>query len=118
MSLTPDPFLLQAHRVDASRLPDNRAVHVGGNVEQKQPRAHRCTGWTCHHALACPDKHCPGHPSKLEQRLQQAGKPHPYKLAALINWLIVVGCMLTLSVLSVPELREAAAQAIGQFIAR
>ena len=40
MSRTPDPFLLQAHRVDATRLPDNRAVHVGGNVEQRRQAPH------------------------------------------------------------------------------
>lgn len=94
MSLTPDPFLLQVHRVDASRLPDDRAVQVGGDVEQIKRHA----GDLATEAMV--------------------STPQPYKLAALVDWLVVCGCMLTLAVLSVPELREAAAQAIGQFIAR
>lgn len=94
MSRTPDPFLLQAHRVDASRLPDDRAVQVGGDVEQIKRHARDLATEA------------------------MVSTPQPYKYAALINWLIVVGCMLTLGVLSVPELRDAAAQVIRQLIGR
>lgn len=102
MSLTPDPYLM---RVTGEDLTDSRTVIVNGTVEQIN--RHRVD------LRASPTSR-----SRPEQSEKAADAPKPYKLAALVDWLVVCGCMLTLAVLSVPELREAAAQAIGQFIAR
>lgn len=83
MSLTPDPYLLRLHRVDASELEDNRVVQVAG--ESEQIRRHL-------HDLAT-------------EPMESAPQPHP--CAALVNWLIVVGCTIALAVISIPELRDA-----------
>ena len=83
MSLTPDPYLLRLHRVDASELEDNRVVQVA--CEPMQIRRH------------------------LDDLATDAmdSNPQPHRCAALINWLIVVGCAIALAVVSVPELRDA-----------
>lgn len=36
-------------------------------------------------------------------------QPRPHHLAALIDWLIVTGCLITIAIASVPELRAAVA---------
>lgn len=83
MSLTPDPYLLRLHRVDASELEDNRVVQVAG--EPEQIRRHLADLST--------------------EPVESAPKPHP--CAALVNWLIVVGCAVAIAVVSIPELRDA-----------
>lgn len=94
MPNTSDPRLFRLHRVDVTELDDDRVVHVAGEPEQIRRHARD---------LATD---------------AMVSTPQPYRYAALINWLIVVGCMLTLGVLSVPELRDAAAQAIQAVIGR
>lgn len=54
-SLTPEPLLL--HRVDASQLADDRAVHVAGAVEQRR----QCRPGLCEGLSTCNDHACQGH---------------------------------------------------------
>jgi len=67
------------HRVDAKQLEDAQTVHVAGHFEQRH--------------------HDP----------EPEAQPKPHHLAALIDWLIVTGCLITIAVVSVPELRAAVA---------
>lgn len=90
MPITPDPYLLQTEKVDAERLKDNRAVQVGGNVEQRKR-----------------------HLQDL-RREGMVSTPEPYPCAAFVNWAIVVACLVILTVLSIPELRNALAAAIKE----
>lgn len=88
MSITPDPYLLRLHRVDASELEDNRVVQVAGEPMQ----VHRHLQDLASDALD--------------------SKPRPHRCAALVNWLIVVGCAIALAVVSVPQLRDAIVQVL------
>lgn len=88
MSLTPDPYLLRLHRVDASELEDNRVVQVAGEPEQIRRHLH----------------------DLATEPMESA--PQPHRCAALINWLIVVGCAIALAVVSVPQLRDAIVQVL------
>lgn len=90
MPVTHDPYLLKTDKVDANRLTDDRAVQVGGNVEQRQR-----------------------HLQDL-RREAMVSTPEPYPCAAFVNWAIVVACMVILAVLSVPELRNAVAAAVKE----
>lgn len=92
MPITPDPYLLHTEKVDATALNDDRAVQVGGNVEQRQR-----------------------HERDLTTK-PMASTPEPYPCAHFVDWVILSLCMVALAVVSVPELRAAAAEAITNLI--
>lgn len=79
MSITHDPYLL---RVTGDDLTDNRAVLVGGDVEQIN-----------RHSLD----------------IEIESTPQPYQIAALVDWLAVCACLILIAIASVPELRAAIA---------
>lgn len=80
MSLTPDQYLL--HRIDASKLADNRAVQVTGRIEQRQ-----CAPGLCQGLRTCNDIHCEGHPVNEVQ-------PHERNAKATRRfWLAYLACV-------------------------